>query len=150
MQTGLAPIYNENTEILILGSAPSVQSLAKQQYYGNRANRFWEVLFTSLQITDPIDYHKRIQLLLDHHIGLWDVYHSFERKGSMDHHFTEYKLNDFRNLLNKTSVKTIIANGKTAYYEIMANHLFSEQSVYCCLSTSGANNSRAQKRKMEW
>lgn len=150
MQTCLAPVYNENTEILILGSAPSVQSLAKQQYYGNKANRFWEILFTSLQISDPKNYHERIQLLLEHHIGLWDVYQSFERQGSMDHHFTEYKLNDFRKLLNKTSIKTIIANGKTAYYEIMANHLFPGRSVYCCLSTSGANNSRAQKRQIEW
>lgn len=150
MQTGLPPIYNENTEILILGSAPSVQSLAKQQYYGNKTNQFWEIIFTCLKVTDPKNYEKRIQVLLNHHIGLWDIFHTFERSGSMDHHFTQYEINDFTSLLENTSIKTIIANGKTAYHEIVANHLFPERSVYCCLSTSGANNSRKQKRQIEW
>lgn len=150
MQTGLAPVFNKNTEILILGSAPSVHSLEKQQYYGNQANRFWQIIFTALQIPDPKIYHKRLQVLLDHHIGLWDVYQSFERKGSMDHHFSNYKLNDFNQLLETAPIKTVIANGKTAYQEIINQQLFVEQNIYYCLSTSGANNSRADKRQKEW
>nr|WP_327796073.1 DNA-deoxyinosine glycosylase [Tetragenococcus halophilus] len=150
MQTGLAPVFNKNTEILILGSAPSVQSLEKQQYYGNQANRFWQIIFTALQIPDPKTYHQRLQVLLDHHIGLWDVYQSFERQGSMDHHFSDYKSNDFSQLLETASIKTVIANGKTAYQEIIDQQLFVEQNIYYCLSTSGANNSRADKRQKEW
>ncbi|GMA08312.1 hypothetical protein GCM10025886_14630 [Tetragenococcus halophilus subsp. flandriensis] len=150
MQTGLAPVFNKNTEILILGSAPSIQSLEKQQYYGNQANRFWQIIFTVLQVSDPKTYSKRLEILLDHHIGLWDVYQSFERKGSMDHHFSDYKLNDFNQLLEVAPIKTVIANGKTAYQAIIDQHLFLEQNIYCCLSTSGANNSRAAKRQKEW
>lgn len=150
MQTGLAPIYNENTEILILGSAPSVKSLEKQQYYGNKGNRFWQVIFTALQVDDPESYEKRLQLLLDHHIGLWDIYQNFERAGSMDHHFTKYELNDFHTVLESSAIKTVIANGKTAYNEIIKHQLFSKQTIYQCLSTSGANNSRLEQRQKNW
>jgi len=150
MQTGLAPIYNEDTEVLILGSAPSVQSLKKQQYYGNKGNLFWQIIFTALQVADPKSYEKRLQLLLDHHIGLWDVFQNFERTGSMDHRFTKYQFNDFHTMLENSAIKTIIANGKTAYHEIMAQQLFPKQTVYHCLSTSGANNSRMQQRQNEW
>ncbi|UNM90343.1 uracil-DNA glycosylase family protein [Vagococcus sp. CY52-2] len=45
MQRGLDPIFNEDTSILILGSAPSEMSLKKQQYYGNNGNQFWKIMF---------------------------------------------------------------------------------------------------------
>ena len=150
METGLVPVYNKNTEILILGSAPSIQSLEKQQYYGNQSNRFWQIIFKILQISDPKIYDKRLQVLLDHHIGLWDVFQNFERQGSMDHRFSDYKLNDFSQLLETAPIKTVIANGKTAYQEIIDQQLFVEQNIYYCLSTSGVNNSRADKRQKEW
>ncbi|NRR75294.1 hypothetical protein HRD57_05665 [Tetragenococcus halophilus] len=68
----------------------------------------------------------------------------------MDHHFSNYKLNDFNQLLETAPIKTVIANGKTAYQEIINQQLFVEQNIYYCLSTSGANNSRADKRQKEW
>lgn len=150
MQKGLPPVYNKNTHLLILGSAPSLQSLKKRQYYGNKGNRFWSIIFAFLQLDDPQDYHKRLQLLLDNGIGLWDVYQSFERKGSMDHHYTASSLNDFEPLLEQTDLAAIIANGKIAAQEIEKNQLFPNLAVYPCLSTSGANNSRTEQRQIQW
>ena len=39
-----APVFDENSEILILGSFPSVKSRENQFYYGHPQNRFWKVL----------------------------------------------------------------------------------------------------------
>ena len=38
------PVYDENSEILILGSFPSVKSREMQFFYGHPQNRFWKVL----------------------------------------------------------------------------------------------------------
>lgn len=39
-----APVYDENSEILILGTFPSVKSRENEFYYGHPQNRFWKVL----------------------------------------------------------------------------------------------------------
>jgi len=39
-----APIFTENSNILILGSFPSVKSRENDFYYGHPQNRFWKVL----------------------------------------------------------------------------------------------------------
>ena len=41
---GFAPIAGPGATVLILGNAPSVLALAKQQYYGNPQNAFWRVM----------------------------------------------------------------------------------------------------------
>ena len=38
-----APIFDENSEILILGTLPSVKSREQNFYYGHPQNRFWKV-----------------------------------------------------------------------------------------------------------
>ena len=38
------PIINSNSEILILGSFPSIKSREENFYYMNEYNRFWKVL----------------------------------------------------------------------------------------------------------
>ena len=41
---GFGPLYSERSEILILGSFPSVKSREAQFYYGHPQNRFWRIL----------------------------------------------------------------------------------------------------------
>lgn len=150
MKTGFEAIYDKNTKILILGSAPSVKSLELQQYYANKGNQFWKIIAECLCTSDPIDYEKRLQLLTQNHIGLWDVYSHFNRIGSLDSDFKQIKLNNFDSLFPTTSIKLIIANGDKAYQEIVKSALFEHYMVIKCLSTSGANNGKAQERKIEW
>ena len=38
------PIFDENSEILILGTLPSVKSREQNFYYGHPQNRFWKSL----------------------------------------------------------------------------------------------------------
>ncbi|MBL1226892.1 DNA-deoxyinosine glycosylase [Enterococcus sp. BWR-S5] len=150
MKEGLAPIFDAQTEILILGSGPSDRSIALQQYYGNRGNQFWRVVFESLEVADPLDYDKRLALLKKHHIGLWDVYGTFERQGSMDTNYKETQLNDFTELLESTNIMLIIANGNESFRIIEKHRLFPDIEVVKCSSTSGANNGRQAQRLIEW
>ena len=41
---GFNPVYNKDSEILILGSFPSVKSREYNFYYGNKHNRFWKLM----------------------------------------------------------------------------------------------------------
>lgn len=151
MEQGLAPIYNQQTEILILGSAPSQISLKKQQYYGNNGNQFWKILFEYFDLPLSTDYNLRVEELLKHHLGLWDVYASFNRAGSLDSSFKETQLNDFQKLWKETPhLRLIVANGQKAYSEILAHDLFPDLHVVSCHSTSGANNGNAVARREQW
>ena len=85
MITSFPPFVNEETEILILGSIPGVNSLTKQEYYGNKNNQFWKIMysiFDALPLSDH--YDEKIRLLTKNKIGMWDVLANCERKGSLD------------------------------------------------------------------
>ncbi|GAA4332429.1 DNA-deoxyinosine glycosylase [Variovorax defluvii] len=86
--TGLAPVVSEATVVLILGSFPSVRSLAQRQYYAHPQNQFWRILqalwpHDALPM-EPDSYEKRSGWLLAHGLGLWDVYGQCTRSGSLD------------------------------------------------------------------
>lgn len=146
---GFGPVVNENTRVHILGSHPGVQSLTKRQYYGNPGNAFWRTVFNTLKISNPVNYDERLEALLFHRIGLWDVYDKVERKGSLDSNIKRNKLNDFERILD-SNIQLIIANGKTAYHEIQKHPVFQSYEVVYALSTSGLNNGREYQRMTQW
>jgi hypoxanthine-DNA glycosylase len=39
-----APVIDDRTRLLILGSLPGDKSLMAQEYYGNRQNQFWALI----------------------------------------------------------------------------------------------------------
>jgi hypoxanthine-DNA glycosylase len=113
---GLPPVLDQNTEVLILGSLPSDISLSKGEYYGNPHNDFWKILAEVLgQSLTTQAYGERLQILLKHKIGLWDVYHRGVRPGSMDRDITETDPNDFGALkADAPKLKLVCFNGKNA------------------------------------
>ena len=50
----IAPVYDENSRILILGSFPSVKSREAAFFYGHPQNRFWRVLAAVLGEEAPL------------------------------------------------------------------------------------------------
>ena len=50
---GLPIIIAEGAKVLILGSMPGNVSLAKGEYYGNRNNHFWSIMFAILGVQEP-------------------------------------------------------------------------------------------------
>jgi len=113
---GFAPVIDQDTRILILGSFPGVASLTVQQYYGHPRNQFWKLLSTVLEqdlVTLP--YPERLNALLAHGIGLWDVIAACERSGSLDSAIRNAQHNNFAPLKKRCPhLKRVCFNGKTS------------------------------------
>lgn len=74
------PVVNQKTPLLILGSLPGEQSLALNEYYGNRQNKFWELVGAIIDVDlRSLPYEARLETLLAHGTGLWDVIAEAER-----------------------------------------------------------------------
>ena len=110
------PIIDESSEILILGSIPGQKSLEKQEYYAHPQNKFWRIIFELFNEIFTTDYTKKIQILEKHHIALWDVIDTCERKGSLDSEIRKEEANKIEELLhNYPNIKAIFCNGQKSY-----------------------------------
>lgn len=110
------PIINTSSKILILGSIPGVKSLEKQQYYGHPQNKFWKIIFELFNEEFTEDYVQRINVLKKHHIALWDVIDSCERKGSLDSEIKNEEANQIPELLQEyPNIQAIFCNGGKSY-----------------------------------
>ncbi|MES2742665.1 MAG: DNA-deoxyinosine glycosylase [Pseudomonadota bacterium] len=110
------PVIDRHTRLLVLGSLPGDQSLMREQYYGNRQNKFWS-LVSHITQTDlvALDYPARLSTLLGHRIGLWDVVAEARRTGSLDTSIRERHDNDLCGLLAAfPAVAAIAFNGGAA------------------------------------
>lgn len=114
------PIVDNSSKILILGSVPGVKSLQMQQYYAHPQNKFWKLMFHLLDTEFSSDYNTRLQLLKNHHIALWDVIESCERKGSKDTDIKSEVDNDIQELINShPNIKIIFCNGQKSYKNLL-------------------------------
>ncbi|MGB9988113.1 DNA-deoxyinosine glycosylase [Pseudoduganella rhizocola] len=114
--TGLAPVLDSRTRILILGSFPGAASLAAQQYYAHPRNALWPIL-SALTGEDlaGMPYAGRLPRLLAHGIGLWDVLGACEREGSLDSAIRKPAANDFARLRQLCpELHTVGFNGQTS------------------------------------
>ncbi|KQH80857.1 DNA-deoxyinosine glycosylase [Mycobacterium gordonae] len=81
---GLAPVIDGRAEVLVLGSFPSVRSLAEGQYYANPRNAFWPIIAELFGFDCAARYSERLAALQSHRVALWDVLRSCRRTGSAD------------------------------------------------------------------
>ena len=114
--TGLAPVIDTRTRILVLGSFPGAASLAAQQYYAHPRNLLWPIL--SALTGEPLaqlPYAERLPRLLAHGFGLWDVLGACEREGSLDSAIRKPAANDFARLRELCPLlETVGFNGQTS------------------------------------
>jgi len=124
------PIVFRDTEILILGSFPSIQSFEQHFYYGHPRNQFWKIM----EVLTGYPTHNRDQkiwLLKEAKVGLWDMIASCQRDNSLDSSLKEEKPNDIEALLKKyPKIKKICFTGKKA--EALFKQYFSHLSVETC------------------
>lgn len=136
----IPPLYDENSETLILGSFPSVKSREAAFFYGHPRNRFWAVTAAVLGCKKPETIEEKKIMLLSNKIALWDVIASCEIEGSADSTIKNVTANNLSVILNNSKVKRIFVNGKTAekYYN---KYTFPETGIraVCLPSTSPAN-----------
>jgi G:T/U-mismatch repair DNA glycosylase len=82
---GLPPVIARGTRLVVLGSFPGVASLQVGQYYAHPRNQFWPLLSQLLGEPLPaLPYRECVARLRDRGAGLWDVYASCRREGSLD------------------------------------------------------------------
>jgi hypoxanthine-DNA glycosylase len=136
-----APIVDDNSKILILGSLPGAESLRRQQYYAHPQNRFWKVIATIGERGETYDYAERISMLKNLCLALWDVAASAVRKGSLDSDIKDEIPNDIPSLIAEyPNIKTVIFNGRKAeaMYDKYFDRIDGVRYVYLP-STSPAN-----------
>jgi hypoxanthine-DNA glycosylase len=89
------PVTDARTRVLVLGSLPGEESLARGCYYANPRNQFWRLIGAVIGADlVPLDYSSRLGRLLDSRIGLWDTVGSASRAGSLDGAIRGERAND--------------------------------------------------------
>jgi hypoxanthine-DNA glycosylase len=147
------PISSPDATILILGTMPSVQSLAANQYYGNPRNAFWKIIFTLFNTPLSVDYEQRKNVLLKNRIALWDVLEVCIRPGSLDSAIEQELPNNFNSFLKThPNITHIYFNGqKAAAYFKQYIKLKNEYHLVTLPSTSPANAGKSFDQKLkEW
>lgn len=148
----IAPVYNENSKILILGSFPSVKSREQGFFYGHPQNRFWKVVAAVHDCAVPVTVEEKRAFLLEHGIAVWDVIQSCEIVGSSDSSIKDAVANDLRVILDAADIRQIFVNGKKAeelYKKYIAPKI--GRDAVCLPSTSPANAAWSVERLVaEW
>ena len=113
------PVYDKKSEILILGSFPSVKSRQIRFFYGHPQNRFWKTMAAVYEDEVPESIEDKKSFLLRHRVAVWDVIESCEIKGSSDSSISNVKVNDVNKIIKNSRIERIFVNGRTAegYYK---------------------------------
>lgn len=112
---GFPPVLGDRPRILVLGSMPSVASLAAGAYYAHPRNRFWPVAGAVLGFDPALPYGRRVAALTASGVALWDTIASCEREGSLDSAILRPVPNDFAALLAaRPTLGRICLNGGKA------------------------------------
>jgi hypoxanthine-DNA glycosylase len=149
--TGLPAVVSGRTVVLVLGSFPGAASLRAQQYYGHPQNQFWRILqalWPQHPLPGPGQYAQRCAWLLERGLGLWDVYASCEREGSLDADIRHAVVNDFAALRAVAPRLAAIAHNGGESYKHAARTAALGVPVHKLPSTSPANASWSFERKL--
>ena len=146
----IPPLFDKNSQILILGSFPSVKSRETNFFYGHPQNRFWKVLSSLFDEAVPQTVDEKRAFLLRNHIALWDVIGSCDIVGSSDASIRNVTPNDLSIILRQADIKAIFVNGKSAYnnYVKYIKPVIGRSAI-CLPSTSPANAAWSLERLIE-
>jgi hypoxanthine-DNA glycosylase len=109
------PIASANARVLILGSMPSLASLAQRQYYGHPQNAFWPIMGRLFGAGRELPYDERQRILHERGVAVWDVLRECYREGSLDAdiHVESESPNDFVMFFRgHPKIATIFFNGQ--------------------------------------
>ena len=134
------PVFHAQSQILILGSLPSVKSRENHFYYGHPQNRFWKLIATLCHVDVPQTIEEKKKLLNDHNIAVWDVIARCDIIGSSDSTIKNVVPNDMNRILDHAPIKWIYANGGKAY-ELYMRYCYPscKREIIKLPSTSPAN-----------
>ena len=139
----LPPYINDDSEILILGSLPSIKSREEGFYYAHKRNRFFLTLATLFNEEEPISIMDRKSFLNKHKIALYDVVYACDIHMSSDSSIKNVTPINIKCLLNAhKSIKVVAVNGGKAK-QLFDKHLLKfinkDIKIIYLPSTSPAN-----------
>lgn len=133
------PVFTPEARVMIVGSMPSVKSLADAQYYAHPRNAFWPILFDVFEEVPTDDYEAKKALIRENGLALWDVARSCEREGSLDSAMRDIAANDFAALYARCPhIHTVLCNGGTAHTLFVKSGFAGTRRVIRMPSTSPA------------
>ena len=146
----IPPLYDEHSKIFILGSFPSVKSREQQFFYGHKQNRFWRVMAQVLDCAVPETVGEKKEMLLSHHIAVWDVIASCEITGSSDASIRDAAPNDLTKILTCADIRAIYTNGGKAQ-QMYRKYIYpvNGREAVCLPSTSPANAGYSLEKLVE-
>ena len=137
------PIFiDKDSEILILGSFPSVKSREVMFYYGHPKNRFYRVLGRLFNEDYPVTAEERKVFLKRHKIALYDVIEECDIEGSSDSSIKNVIPIDIASILSKypnIKIIGIIGNRARYYFDKYLISKVGNTKVVYLPSTSPAN-----------
>ena len=119
---GLAPVFDEQARLLVLGSFPGAASLQAAQYYAHPRNAFWPLMGALLGEPDLLarPYAERLQMLRRRQVALWDAVAACRREGSLDTAIEAAEPSDLRELVAKLpALRAIACNGALAHKQAL-------------------------------
>jgi hypoxanthine-DNA glycosylase len=145
---GFAPVAGVGARLLVLGSFPSVASLAAAQYYAHPRNQFWSILSALWGIElRAMPYDLRLMALRERGLAMWDVYAACRRQGSLDSAIEFAQANDLAALVaTLPALRGIAHNGGESARSMRITRQLG-LPVFRLPSTSPANASWSFERK---
>ncbi|NLO97082.1 MAG: DNA-deoxyinosine glycosylase [Peptococcaceae bacterium] len=139
----IAPYFNADSRILILGTMPSPKSRELGFYYAHPQNRFWRVLAEVLTEKTPLTIEEKKLMLRKYGIALWDVLKTCEIQGADDNSIRNPIVNDISIILSQCPIQAIYTTGKkaTSLYNKYCYPKTGMETIYLP-STSPANCAR--------
>ena len=146
---GLPPVIARHTRLVVLGSFPGVASLQAGQYYAHPRNQFWALLSAMWKFDlVSLSYPERLKQIRERGLGLWDVYASCRREGSLDSSIEQARLNDLAGLRRRApQLQAVAHNGGESARAVRQTSALGV-AVLRLPSTSPANASWSFERKL--
>lgn len=122
VEHGFGPVWDDRSQVLVLGSMPSPKSREMRFYYGHKRNRFWPVMAAVFHddtcLCEGMDAEstvaERRDFALRHHMALWDVIASCDIAGASDASIRNVVANDLAPLIGASHIDHIFTTGAKA------------------------------------
>jgi len=111
------PIIFPESELLILGTFPSIKSFENNFYYSHPRNQFWDILSIIFNDKKPETVTEKTDFLKKHKLALWDAVCECKRMegNSRDDNLEILKPCDIEGLLSRfPNIKKIAVTSRTA------------------------------------